>query len=221
MTEVKREIATRDRPDGIFINRWDGSGPCFCAPGRKNFRDASGFELPRSSSPQDPARRAYILWQQDRLFALGRRWDDAVRAISPDSCVMPNAGGGAASSPDTKRIGELAPTLMADHQARRGVTASWATANAARSFARRWGGSRSWASSASGWRSRIGGRTRCKLPRRSADGRSPASRTGGPRSSGNLPAASTIRAGGSPWRNSTRGARRTSGICGTSGRSRG
>lgn len=136
MTEVKREIATRDRPDGIFINRWDGLGPCFCAPGRKNLRDASGFELLRSSSPQDPARRAYILCQEDRLFALGRRWDDAVRAISPDSCVMPNAGGGAASSPDTKRIGELAPTRMADHQARRGVTASWATANAARSFAR-------------------------------------------------------------------------------------
>jgi len=74
----------------------------------KNFREASGFDLPRSNSPQDPARRAYILWRQERLFALWRKWDDAVRAINPDSCVIPNAGGGAGSSLDMKRIGELA-----------------------------------------------------------------------------------------------------------------
>ena len=134
MTEVKREIATRYRPDGIFINRWDGSGQCYCAHCRKNFRDASGFELPRGNSPQDPARRAYILWRQDRLFALWRKWDDAVRAINPDSCVIPNAGGGANSSLDMKRIGELAPTLMADHQARRGVMVPWANGKRGKEF---------------------------------------------------------------------------------------
>ena len=125
MTEVKREIMTNYRVDGIFINRWDGSGQCYCEHCRKNFRAAAGHDLPRTNNPQDPARRAYILWRQDRLFALWRRWDDAVRAINPDSCVIPNAGGGATSSLDMKRIGELAPTLMADHQARRGVMPPW------------------------------------------------------------------------------------------------
>ena len=134
MTEVKREIATRYRPDGIFINRWDGSGQCFCEHCRKNFHDASGFELPRTSNPEDPARRAYILWRQERLFALWRKWDDAVRAINPDSCVIPNGGGGATSSLDMTRIAALAPTLMADRQARRGVMPPWANGRSGKEF---------------------------------------------------------------------------------------
>src|SRR4051812_10912929 len=135
MTEVKREIMSRYHVDGIFINRWDGSGMCYCAHCRKNFRDATGFELPRgNNSPQDPVQRAYMLWRQERLFALWQHWDAAVRAINPDSCVIPNGGGGATSSLDMKRIGELAPTLMADRQARRGVMPPWANGRNAKEF---------------------------------------------------------------------------------------
>jgi hypothetical protein len=126
MTEVKKEIMSRYRVDGIFINRWDGSGMCYCVHCRKNFKNASGFELPRTNNPQDPARRAYILWRQQRLFDLWQQWDQAVRKINPDSCVIPNTGGGATSSLDMKKIGELAPTLMADRQARRGLMSPWA-----------------------------------------------------------------------------------------------
>ena len=134
MTEVKREIMTAYRVDGIFINRWDGSGQCHCEHCRRNFRAVTGHELPRTSNPQDPARRAYILWRQERLFALWRHWDDAVRAINPDSCVIPNAGGGATSSLDMTRIGALAPTLMADHQARRGVMPPWGNGKRGKEF---------------------------------------------------------------------------------------
>lgn len=134
MTEVKREIMTAYKVDGIFINRWDGSGMCYCEHCRNNFRAASGRDLPRTNNPQDPARRAYILWRQERLFALWRKWDDAVRALNPDSCVIPNAGGGATSSLDMKRIGELAPTLMADHQARRGVMPPWGNGKRGKEF---------------------------------------------------------------------------------------
>jgi hypothetical protein len=126
MTEVKKEIMSRYRVDGVFINRWDGSGMCYCEHCVKNFKDASGFNLPRTNNPQDPARRAYILWRQQRLFDLWQTWDRAVRKINPDSCVIPNTGGGATSSLDMKKIGELAPTLMADRQARRGLMAPWA-----------------------------------------------------------------------------------------------
>src|ERR1043166_255977 len=38
MTAVKREIMERYRIDGIFINRWDGSGMCYCEHCRSNFR---------------------------------------------------------------------------------------------------------------------------------------------------------------------------------------
>ena len=120
MTEVKREIASRYMVDGIFINRWDGSGMCYCEHCRKNFREATGHDLPRTNDPQDPVRRAYILWRQERLFDLWQLWDREVRQINPDSCVIPNTGGGATSSLDMKKIGELAPTLIADRQARRG-----------------------------------------------------------------------------------------------------
>ena len=57
-----------------------------------------------------------------------------MRAINPDSCVIPNTGGGATSSLDMKRIGELAPTLIADHQARRGVTVPWANGKRGKEF---------------------------------------------------------------------------------------
>jgi Hypothetical glycosyl hydrolase 6/Beta-galactosidase trimerisation domain len=126
MTEVKREIMTRYHVDGIFINRWDGSGTCYCEHCRKNFKEFSGLDLPRTTNLQDPERRAYILWHQQRLFDLWQLWDRKVRQINPDSCVIPNTGGGATSSLDMKKIGELAPTLMADRQARRGLSAPWA-----------------------------------------------------------------------------------------------
>ncbi|HVS53141.1 MAG TPA: beta-galactosidase trimerization domain-containing protein [Opitutaceae bacterium] len=134
MREVHREIATAYRVDGIFINRWNGSGMCYCEHCRKNFRAATGLELPRTNNPQDPARRAYILWNQERLFELWQLWDGDVRAIKADACVIPNAGGGATSTLDMTRIGELAPTLMADHQARRGLMPPWANGKRGKEF---------------------------------------------------------------------------------------
>src|SRR6266404_3563237 len=126
MTEVTKEIVTLYKVDGIFSNRWDGSGMCYCEHCRENFKAAGGHDLPRTNNPQDPARRAYILWRQERLFDLWQTWDRAVRQINPDSCVIPNTGGGATSSLDMKKIGGLAPTLMADRQARHGLMAPWA-----------------------------------------------------------------------------------------------
>jgi hypothetical protein len=134
MTQVKREIMSRYRVDGIFINRWDGSGMCYCEHCRENFKAATGHELPRTNDPQNPARRAYILWRQQRLFDLWQLWDREVRAINPNSCVIPNTGGGATSALDMKRIGELAPILIADRQARRGLTAPWANGKNAKEF---------------------------------------------------------------------------------------
>jgi hypothetical protein len=134
MTAVHREIMTRYRVDGIFINRWAGSGMCYCEHCQANFRAASGHKLPRTDDPQDPARRAYILWQQGRLFELWRLWDAEVRKINPDSCVIPNAGGGAMSPLDMKAIGELAPTLFADRQARTGAMPLWAAGKNAKEY---------------------------------------------------------------------------------------
>jgi hypothetical protein len=134
MTEVKKEIMSRYKVDGIFINRWDGSGMCYCEHCRNSFRDAYSMDLPRTNNPLDPARRNYILWRQQRLFDLWQLWDREVRKVHPDACVIPNTGGGALSSLDMTKIGALAETLFADRQARRGVAAPWANGKNAKEF---------------------------------------------------------------------------------------
>ena len=92
----------------------------------ENFTQATGLDLPRTSNPQDPARKQYIVWRQQRLFELWRLWNEKIRAINPDASYIANAGGGALSDLDMKTINELAPTLFADRQGRRGLMAPWA-----------------------------------------------------------------------------------------------
>ena len=126
MTGVTREIVSLYQVDGIFSNRWAGSGMCYCEHCRRNFKAFCGLDLPRTDDPQDAARRNYIVWRQQRLFELWRLWDGEIRKINPGARYIANAGGGALSDLDMKTIGELAPTLFADRQARRGLMPPWA-----------------------------------------------------------------------------------------------
>ena len=126
MTSVHQEIMKRYMVDGIFTNRWAGSGMCYCEHCQKNFHEFSGLDLPRTNDPQNPARRQYILWHQKRLFDLWRLWNERSREINPNASYIANAGGGALSNLDMKTIGELAPTLFADRQGRSGLMAPWA-----------------------------------------------------------------------------------------------
>jgi hypothetical protein len=84
------------------------------------------MDLPRTDDPQDPRRRNYVLWRQQRLFELWRLWDSDIRKINPEARFIPNTGGGALSDLDMKAVGELADTLFADRQARRGLMPPWA-----------------------------------------------------------------------------------------------
>ena len=126
MTAVTKEIVSLYKVDGIFSNRWSGSGMCYCEHCRANFHTASGLDLPRTNNAHDPARRAYIDWRQQRLFELWRLWDSEIQKINPAASYIPNSGGGATADLDMKTIGDLAPILFADRQARSGLTAPWA-----------------------------------------------------------------------------------------------
>lgn len=125
MTRVTEEIVTLYRVDGIFSNRWAGSGMCYCENCKRMFREFSGMDLPHTNHPQDPARRQYIVWHEKRLFELWSLWDRRIKAINPNAAYIANAGGGALSGLDMKTIGELAPALFADRQARRGLMPPW------------------------------------------------------------------------------------------------
>jgi hypothetical protein len=126
MTSVHEEIMHMYMPDGIFTNRWAGSGMCFCEHCEKNFHEFSGMALPHTLDPQDPARKQYLVWHQKRLFELWVLWNDRIQKINPKASYIANAGGGALSDLDMKTVGQLAPTLFADRQGRSGVMAPWA-----------------------------------------------------------------------------------------------
>ena len=126
MNDVHREIMQRYMPDGIFTNRWAGTGMCYCEHCRTSFRVFAGLELPRTTDPQDPARKAYMQWHQRVLFEIWDTWNATIRAINPNASYIANAGGGALSDLDMKHIGELAPTLFADRQGRSGLMPPWA-----------------------------------------------------------------------------------------------
>jgi hypothetical protein len=134
MTEVTKEIVSRYKVDGVFSNRWAGSGMCYCEHCQSNFKAATGMELPRTNSPQDPRRRTHNEWRQRRLFELSRLWDSEIRKINPAARFLPNSGGGALSNLDMKTLGESTPMLVADRQARSGVTPPWAAGKNAKEF---------------------------------------------------------------------------------------
>jgi len=134
MTAVHKEIAATYRIDGIFGNRWAGSGMCYCEHCQQNFRAASGLALPRTTDPRDPARRAYLAWQQGRLFELWRLWTAEIRAASPNARFIANAGGGALSPLDMKTVGEMADILFADRQARSGPMPLWMNGKNAKEY---------------------------------------------------------------------------------------
>lgn len=125
MTSVVREIATNYKVDGIFANRWSGSGMCFCRHCAESFRKFSGFELPRADAPAD-VRNRHIVWRDERLFELWDLWDQTIGKAQPDAVFIPNTGGGALSEIDMDRTGRRAATLFADRQGRSGSTPVWA-----------------------------------------------------------------------------------------------
>jgi hypothetical protein len=126
MTQVTREIVAMYQVDGVFSNRWSGSGMCYCEHCTRNFKAAAGLDLPRTGDPRNPSRRAYIEWHQQRLFELWDVWDKAIREANPKARFVANSGGGALSELNMRTIGEKASILFADRQARSGLTPSWA-----------------------------------------------------------------------------------------------
>jgi len=120
MDQVHREIVGKYKVDGIFSNRWaPQGGDCYCVHCQKNFKDATGLELPRTSDPRDPGRRQYLEWRTTRLIDLWKRWDATVQGANPEARYIPNG------PPSMKSAGELAAIQFTDNQARRGLTPPW------------------------------------------------------------------------------------------------
>jgi len=127
MTTVIHEITTLYQVDGIFANRWSGSGMCYCEHCRRNFQDFSGLELPRmvAAGPPVQARIQYDVWQRKRLLELYLLWDAEIKKQNPNAAFFPNGF-------DQIRDGASVPVLFADRQARSGNTPAWQNGKSAK-----------------------------------------------------------------------------------------
>jgi len=134
MTAVHKEIMARYHPDGIFMNRWEGSGDCYCQHCRENFKSVSGFDLPRTADTHDPGRRAFLEWRRQRLVDVIDVWNGEIRAINPEASVVPNNGSGALSPLNAIETSRRAPMLAADRQARHGLAAPWLVGKSAKEY---------------------------------------------------------------------------------------
>lgn len=126
MTKVNQEIMERFKPDGIFSNRWNGSGMCYCEHCVANFKKYSGLELPRTDNKFDPVFQKYAEWRVVRLKELWFLWDAEIRKQRADSRFIPNG------FPDKLLTGKNSDFFFADQQARSGVIPPWANARGAK-----------------------------------------------------------------------------------------
>ena len=134
MTAVHKEIMTLYRPDGLFHNRWDGNGICYCVHCVQNFRSATNLDLPRTTDPADPAYTAWQQWRRQRLVALIDLWNSTIHSINSESSCIPNNGSGALNSLDSVELSIRAPLLVADRQGRSGLAAPWFIGKTAKEF---------------------------------------------------------------------------------------
>ena len=126
MTQIHKEIMERYQPDGIFSNRWAGSGICYCEHCIRNFKEYSGLELPGSSDRSDPTYLKYSEWNTSRLKELWLLWDSVIRKQKSSSRFIPNG------FPDKVITGQLSDIVFTDHQGRSGATMPWSNGKVAK-----------------------------------------------------------------------------------------
>jgi hypothetical protein len=125
MPQVLEEITREYDIDAIFANRWQGHGVCYCDACKVNFKDASGFDLPRDSSVENPAWIAWQGWRRSVLTRLVVEWDAVMKAVKPHTNFIPNMGSISLMEFDLKIIEKYCPFLCVDDQGRRGTEPIW------------------------------------------------------------------------------------------------
>lgn len=126
MNKVHGELAAKYDMDAIFCNRWPGSGVCYCASCRENFRKYSGGrEIPKILNPADETTRLYMKWHEERAFELCRTWDLEIQRNNPNMRFVPNSSVGTENFIDNKVLGDYAAVLYADYQGRGGNMTPW------------------------------------------------------------------------------------------------
>ena len=95
MDQVHREIVI-EVPAWTASSRIDGRrrAECHCVHCQRNFKAATGLELPTSTDASDPARRAFIEWRKARLTELWKVWDATIRRGQSRGAAHPERSAG-------------------------------------------------------------------------------------------------------------------------------
>jgi Hypothetical glycosyl hydrolase 6/Trehalose utilisation len=125
MTSVIQEIMTLYKVDGIFANRWSGSGMCYCRHCEQGFRAFSGLDLPRTTGAPGEAQSQYAAWHRKRLLELYSLWEGEIRKRNPEAAFFPNGF-------DQIRDGTSVPILFADRQNRSPNLPPWQNGKSAK-----------------------------------------------------------------------------------------
>lgn len=130
MPQILTEIMKTYRVDGIFGNRWTGAaGVCACSLCAREFKAASGLDLPRSlGNRRDPGVTAYIAWDQAKRYAQLNLWNDTIRRVRHDAFFSPGTWG----MLDPKKLRQTVRAAYADQQARGPREPAWLAGRSAK-----------------------------------------------------------------------------------------
>jgi hypothetical protein len=123
---VLREIIERSHPDGFTDNSWSGLGResiCYCANCERAFRAKSNQALPAKADWDDPAYRAWIMWNYARRIEVWELNNRITREAGGKDCIWSGMNSGsvtaqARSFRDLTEICARADIMMLDHQRR-------------------------------------------------------------------------------------------------------
>jgi hypothetical protein len=125
MNDVHKEIAANYDIDGIFCNRWAGSGVCYCPQCRKEFMEYSGSDIPTEIDYNDPLCRVYSKWREEKLFKLCDTWDLSIKKQLPKAIFIPNSTVGPYGELDSEKLAEYSDILFCDRQSRSKIMPPW------------------------------------------------------------------------------------------------
>ena len=120
MTSVHEEITRKYKIDGLFTNRWAGSGMCYCESCEHSSMRSRGLAAPNVGPARSCPAAVHCVAPAAALRALAAMEFENTGNQSWGKLHCKNAGGGALSDLDMKTIGKPSRTLFADRQGRNG-----------------------------------------------------------------------------------------------------
>ncbi len=130
LPSVLQEIIELYKPEGITDNSWSGLGRdeiCYCQYCSKDFKENTGYDLPKAKDWDSPVYRSWIEWSYSKRVEIWELNNKIVREAGGNDCVWAGMLGGEIVSQsqrfrDIKALTERSEIIMLDMQARRGYS---------------------------------------------------------------------------------------------------